>query len=454
MRTFLFIISYCFALTTGFGQQLRLTLTHPLDGAVYQRDDTGWGTVNIGGTFNSILFKNNIGSFVRARLVELNVSDGNTKPGGSTYIIPVQRRFLGTSFSGSIRVPGGWYRIEAEAVRRVRQAGDPNSPPQFVEEIIETISSKVGIGEVFIISGQSNAQGLPNSPGDVNIAQTNLDFDGVRMQPVNVGPNAELPKAFYVSISAPTASYDQIRSDFVKNTVRAAQTPTNQGIAPTGNSLWYWSYVGQKLAQRYNVPIAFYNVAFGGTHIKAWAQSTDNQSEPDGAPVISGTNRYGPGAPYRILRTALRLYGSIYGVRSILWLQGETDAKALNEKSQWLDRSVDNAEDYKNRLQRVIQQTRTDFGPVPWIVGQTSIVGGDPNVVKDSPISLLIANGQSLAATTSSSNPALQVSVSGSSVGSQVFLGPNMNNSVTVRRTPGSGYADEPVHSAVWISMG
>lgn len=180
-------------------------------------------------------------------------------------------------------------------------------------------------------------------------------------------------------------------------------------------------------------------MAWGGTHIKAWAQSTDNVSEPDGRP-IGVINKYPAGAPYRILRAALRLYGSIYGVRSVLWLQGETDAKAINEIGDWGTRAVDNADDYKNRLQRVIEQTRTDFGPVPWIVGQTSIIGG---VEKDSLISILIANGQNLAVNTAATNSGLQISIGGSSVGSQVFSGPDMNNSVTVRRTSGG---DEPVH--------
>jgi hypothetical protein len=108
MRTLLFLISYCFALSVGYSQQL--TLTQPLEGAVYQRDDTGWGTVNIGGTYNSMRFKQNIGQgFVRARLVQLNVSDGAVKQGGVTYSIPVQRTFTGTSYSGSIGVPAiGW----------------------------------------------------------------------------------------------------------------------------------------------------------------------------------------------------------------------------------------------------------------------------------------------------------------------------------------------------------
>ncbi|MCY7357225.1 MAG: hypothetical protein LH609_07085 [Rudanella sp.] len=315
--------------------------------------------------------------------------------------------------------------------------------------MVQSVSSKVGVGEVFIIGGQSNAQGLPNSTGDINIAQSSLDYDGVRTQPVNVGLNANLPRTFYETVSA--SSLDQIKAEYVQNTLRAAQTPTNQGIAPAGNSLWYWSYLGQRIAQQYDVPVAFYNVAWGGTHIKAWAQSTDNASTPAGDPRGGPSNLYGSGAPYRILRAALRLYGGIYGVRSVLWLQGETDAKAVNEIQSWGARAVSSSDDYKNNLQQVIAQTRTDFGPVPWVVGQTSIIGGDPangmpNVVKDSPISLLVANGQSLAATTASGNAALQVSIAGSSVGSQVFSGPNMNNSVTVRRSPGSGDPDEPVH--------
>lgn len=222
MRIILFVISYCFALSVGVAQQL--TLTQPLDGAVYQRDDSGFGTVTIGGTYNSVRFKQFGGrAFIRARLIELNVSDGAVKFGSTPYAITIQRS--GTAYSGSIQVPGGWYRIEVEAVRVNREPTTPGGTPILVEEVAETAYSKVGIGEVFIIGGQSNAQGLPNEPGDLNVAQTNLDYDGVRMQPVNVGPDANLPRTFYNTVTANSIS--QVKADYVQNTARASQLPTN-----------------------------------------------------------------------------------------------------------------------------------------------------------------------------------------------------------------------------------
>ncbi|WP_375444167.1 sialate O-acetylesterase [uncultured Fibrella sp.] len=73
--------------------------------------------------------------------------------------------------------------------------------------------------------------------------------------------------------------------------------------------------------------------------------------------------------PYLTLRNTLNLHGSLFGTRGLLWHQGETDADPTRNAS---DRTT-NKQDYKDRLQQVISQTRSDFnGNLSWIIAQAT----------------------------------------------------------------------------------
>ncbi len=97
--------------------------------------------------------------------------------------------------------------------------------------------------------------------------------------------------------------------------------------------------------------------------------------------------------------------------------------EALANRVSWGNRAVDNASDYRNRLQAVIQQTRLDFGkPVPWVIGKTSYFGETQNYIGSDPqYSLVVRDGQSQAVSTNNLG--------------QVFQGPDTDVSVTTRRT-------------------
>ena len=364
------------------------------------------------GTLNSYYAKTSDYEF-EAALVPLYLTTGlgdGSKPaikstlvqsnGGYGFRIPMEN------------VPAGWYLLSLTAYPLARDL-----------PTLGSVVGKVGIGDVFIISGQSNAQGLPNQPGDLNVAYPLPTYDAVRVQ-----PNAVDPNIFTAYTNA--NSVESVRKEYLQPTVSAKDVATNQGIAPAGGSLWYWARVGERLAAQFNVPIALYNAAWGGTHIKAWEQSKDGTSEPKGYP-INGNNTYKPGTPYRLLRTSLKLYGSTFGVRSVLWLQGETDVQALAHKNnpnfeQWLDRAVDNAEDYRDKLQAVIRQTRLDFGKtIPWVIGYNTYFGETQNLNgSDRGFSQIVRNGQSLAVSTARTNGL-----------EQVLSGPDLDVAVTIRRS-------------------
>ncbi|AQG80619.1 hypothetical protein AWR27_15580 [Spirosoma montaniterrae] len=270
------------------------------------------------------------------------------------------------SFSGEKTISAGWYQLTLKSV-------------SAIVTFVSTKTMKVGVGEVFIIAGQSNAQGLPNKISNENVVNLPL-LDAVRVQP------DKFIGADFLTATDPNSI--QLATQFnVRKPVfspltsgKEAYGNQNSGIAPLGNSLWYWVAFGEKIANQYKIPVALFNAAWGGITIKAWQESTNPAIGPLGAP-IGTTNNYDPGAPYGVFKNTLQFYGSTYGVRAVLWLQGETDAKALRE-SAWEEQRINSANEYKDKLVAVISKSREHLpprvgdDPLAWMVGKTSTLEG------------------------------------------------------------------------------
>ena len=137
-----------------------LSIIEPLDYQVFQRRSQAKGDVRIRGTMdeastNSALFE--------VRLI----TDGVT---GDWVKLNVSRQ--GKQFSSSLELPaGGWYRFE------LRASLDGNS-------IAESFVEHIGVGEVFVVAGQSNSA----NHGEVKqLTKTSriATFDGQRWQLAN-----------------------------------------------------------------------------------------------------------------------------------------------------------------------------------------------------------------------------------------------------------------------------
>src|SRR5690606_25019230 len=127
----------------------------------------------------------------------------------------------GGYFSGTVTCMGGWYELEVRG-----KTGDAVIGSSKV--------NRVGVGEVFLIAGQSNAQGMTGKgafgAGDERVVRA--DYNGV------VGPNEPLPYPGFEHLD-------------------------EQGIiSPRGKTAWAWGKVGDLLSGRLNVPVLFYNVAW------------------------------------------------------------------------------------------------------------------------------------------------------------------------------------------------
>lgn len=164
-------------------------------------------------------------------------------------------------YRGKLRLPaGGWYQLEAE----ICSDGDPL-------EILRV--PHVGVGEVLIVAGQSNA--------------------------ANAGEVAQAPQDDRVVVV-----------DLATARWRPAVDPqpiVDPPVGALGEAGSPWPLLGDLLARNLQMPIGFVNVAAGGTRTEQWLPENE--------------------LLFPRLVEAARLVGP-HGARVVLWHQGESDHHA------------------------------------------------------------------------------------------------------------------------------
>lgn len=300
----------------------QVQVSFPTSRAVLQRDGANRATIRITGFYSTAVTR------IDARLV---ARDGQ---GTTTDWSTIQPNPAGGTYSGDLTGQGGWYNLEVRGMNGDQPVGN-----------VATVE-RVGIGEVFVIAGQSNAQGVhqdaPNPRND-RVSCVNYRY-----------PNDGFPN----DPPVPTFSLLDNSPDFT--------------IAPRGTGSWCWGQLGDLLVKRLNVPVMFFNAAFSGTAVRNWRESAPEGGTAFG--IING-EPYLARQPYVNLKVALQFYANMLGVRAVLWQQGETDNLVNTETNR-----------YVNELQFVINQSRQDFGrTIPWVVARASygdfIGGSDPAVI-------------------------------------------------------------------------
>ena len=229
---------------------------------------------------------------------------------------PIVNTPLFGTYRGSLIVYGGWYQLK---VRGLMQG----------QVVAETTLDRFGVGEVFLISGQSNAQGY------FGRGQRGAYDDRVNAVTNFVGENGSKP-AYPV--------FSHLEAEAV--------------IAPTGKGAWYWGELGDMLASRLNVPVLFINTAWEGFPITEFIKSWQGQQ---GTNPYSG-NRAPAGYPYNSIADALHYYLNMTGLRAVLWHQGESD--------NYLNTSF---ETYTQDLSTMIQASRNSSGKnISWVIARVS----------------------------------------------------------------------------------
>jgi hypothetical protein len=192
------------------------------------------------------------------RVVPLVRDAGSDVPWQATAI-----HLHGEQFATAVQVAaGGWYRLEFRGERDGKTR---------CEAAIEPI----GVGEVFVIAGQSYA------------TNTNEERHNVQDRQRRV-----------------------VAYDSASETWRVAYDPQPAPDGSDGGSIW--PPLGDALAQALNVPIGFANVAWGGTSSQQWMP--------------------GEQLHQRLLQTGKRL-GRF---RTVLWQQGESDVIAQTPTEKYV----------------------------------------------------------------------------------------------------------------------
>ncbi|GLU55834.1 T9SS type A sorting domain-containing protein [Dyadobacter frigoris] len=299
----------------------QITVTYPSNRVVFQRDNSNQASVVIAGYFAGCADR------VEARFVPREIGQGTAAPAGGGWAT-VQENPRSGNFYGSMSVTGGWYKLEVRVI--VDNA-----------ESVTTTVERVGVGEVFVVAGQSNAtggDGHENGPGATDDRVSSINFQ-------NYDANNIPSIAPYSLIQLPCPEY--VHLDDITKT------------SPFGNYAWCWGAFGDSLVKKIQVPVMIFNAGWSSTGVRNWKESI-----PENDITISDFGFPFPaGLPFGHLRITLNNYIAQLGVRAVLWHQGETD-NMVNRTSQ----------DYLSDIRDVIKATRDLSGKsnLAWVVSRVS----------------------------------------------------------------------------------
>lgn len=290
----------------------QISINFPTNRIVFQRDNQNIGFINIIGNYTQPIDR------VEAKLTPITVGQGT-----ETDWVLLQDSPKAGYFAGRIQGMGGWYKLEVRAIK-----GNTILKIATVD--------KVGIGEVFIALGQSNAQGIPNygAKGAIDDRVNAINFQN-----------------------------SQVLDPLPEN-LNFVHLSEDVNIAPQGDGPWCYGELGDRLVKKLNVPVAFFNEGLLLVSVINWRESAEGLPTYNFVLDVGGRFQLPKGLPYVNLKNTLRYYGALMGVRSLLWIQGETD-NSPNKLS---------ANDYATNLQRVIDISRRDFdNNLTWVVSRTSV---------------------------------------------------------------------------------
>nr|WP_295929097.1 T9SS type A sorting domain-containing protein [uncultured Dyadobacter sp.] len=298
----------------------QLIITSPTRNLVMQRNASGTATIGVTAYAH----------YPYARITAtLTAIEGNTRPAQEVMFSADQtmQGFLHATFTAST----GWYRLKL--------TGTSN------DGVLDSaIVDRVGIGEVFLVTGNSNAMGLPGL-GSKNAGPNVVSFNAINKilnnDNITVAPDGPMP-------------------------VPEFEVLTNENfIFPNGETSWYWGELGDMLFKRWKTPVLFFNAAWAAANADNYR---DAASGKDAFNLYVG--RFWPNRqPYSNIVNTLRFMTASTGIRAILWAHGENDAQ-LGFKE----------EDYFNGIKTLIQNSRRDAGyQVAWYMARNSASNAKPD---------------------------------------------------------------------------
>ncbi len=285
-----------------------LTITSPSRMQVVQRRTKNEGVVKLAGTCSTAANE------IRYR-ISGQPQIGALSSNWQTVPVDAKTQIFETSMS----LPsGGWYALDVKAFADGK-------------EVATAGLDKFGVGEVFVVAGQSNAGSYGSEKQETKTGLVS-EFDG---QQWNVANDPQ------------------------------------KGAGGTGGS--FMPAFGDAMAKRLGVPIGLIPVAAGGTSVRQWLPKgiRFKQNTTTGAGVVQTGDEYeSTGALFSSLTKPMKALG-IGGFRAVLWHQGESDAGQAREGHP-ADRQISGAQ-YIEFMEQVIRRSRNAAAwPVPWITAITT----------------------------------------------------------------------------------
>lgn len=304
------ILSLALFLARLSGHAAEISLQCPFDFQVFQRADADQGVVKMQGHAE-----------VEAPQWQYRLAGKNrrSEPLDETWRDFPEPPKMG-DFEFTITAPaGGWYRLDVRAMK------DGKS-------LSEASIEHVGVGEVFVVAGQSNAG----------------NYGAERQQ----------------TLSGQVSSFDGKKWVIANDPQR--------GAGGDGGS--FMPAFGDGMAERFRAPIGLSPVAAGGTSVRAWLPSGVGfaQQTTRGIGVRQTANGQweSTGALFDKLAERLEALGP-GGCRAVLWHQGESDAgQARGGAPQ--DQQISGAQ-YAAFMETLIRASRERaHWNVPWFTAQTT----------------------------------------------------------------------------------
>ena len=287
-----------------------LTLSSPLDYQVIQRSAKAQGRISIAGQLTEAGAKSVV---VEARIVA---------EGKSGEWQRLAAAFTGAKFQAVLEAPsGGWFRLEVRAVHEGKV-------------LAEAAVEHVGVGEVFVVAGQSNSA---NHGAEKQSTKTGLvtTFDGKRW--------------------------------------RLSADPQPGASGGAGSFL---PPFGDAIAERFKVPVGFVACGIGASSVREWLPKGARFPNPptilDRVQQLPGGEWESKGQAFVMFTGRLKQLGP-QGFRAVLWHQGESDANQ-KDPTRTLPGKL-----YRQYLEQLIRDSRRELGwDAPWFVAQVSYhVPGD-----------------------------------------------------------------------------
>jgi Tol biopolymer transport system component len=265
-----------FVVATGPTTSDWIRITNPKPYQIYQRDASGHANINISGTYAG-----------NPAAIEARWNNGAWQTLTSNP--------SGGSFTGTLS--------DLNAGQGILEVRFTDNPAAFWRQ------RYVGIGDIYLVAGQSNAEGRINTP------------------------------QFYTHQTLRAGVYDQ------QNRWREAYDPTDGTFTNGQNSVW--PLLATKIMASQNVPVAFITTAEGATGLTTVGYFGG---------IWQRTNY-----TYESCVTIVHNSG-VNGLKAILWYQGETDANSPSTT----------VAQYRTGLQTLRSNLSTDFnlGSLPLVTAQ------------------------------------------------------------------------------------